>query len=143
MKPKRRRGWLFSLAYHEGSPAGDVDAFYDAIDSSRVGRDGFIKIEWQCWGRIRGAEAPSAEDGFAFYHSSRARFPRPDQHRRVPRISLIGTLLDVRSSGRDLDWIRVAVEPGVLVALRRHPILRDAATKPIFERAGLVPGAVF
>lgn len=136
----RQRGWLYSLKFNANTTWGSVDAFYDDVVSAEAQPDGRILVNSEVYGRIRGDELPVPGDGFAFYHSTKARFPSPDEFHRLPRISLVGELLDISFDGRDLEWISVAVEPSIITALMAHPIVRDDSTKEIFERSGLVSG---
>lgn len=134
-QPKRRRGWISSLKDDPNSTWGNVEDFYEDISSIEAQPDGRIIVNSQVWGRIRGSERPVPGDGFAFYHSSRAKFPPRDQFRRSPRVSLVGELLDVRFSGEEIEMISVAVEPRVISALQARPIVRDDKTKLLFERS--------
>jgi hypothetical protein len=133
-------GWLFSLA--RGSNWGGVDDFYKAVAKSARRRRRII-VESDVWGTLRSlAATPVAGDGFAFYHSKRATFPSEDPFKRRPRISLMGELLDIRHTGRDLEHIAVAIDPQVLRAMKVHPLVRDDTTQDLFESCGIVPGAV-
>ena len=134
-QPKRRRGWISSLKDDPNSTWGNVEDFYEDISSIEAQPDGRIIVNSQVWGRIRGSGRPVPGDGFAFYHSSRAKFPPRDQFRRSPRISLVGELLEVRFSGEEIEMISVVVEPRVIPALQARPIVRNAKTKPLFERS--------
>ena len=139
----QRRGWLYSLNNKNPGNWGSVDSFYADIGSAEAQPDGRMIIESDVRGRIYGDELPEPGDGFAFYHSTKATFPSPDQFRRLPRISLVGELLDIRFDDRMLDWISVAVEPSILAALMAHPIIRDDTTKAIFERSGPFQGVPY
>jgi hypothetical protein len=135
-------GWLFSLAQEpRATNWGGVESFYKAVKTYDIGHDPII-IDSEVWGTLQStAILPRQGDGFAFYHSTRAKFPKPDSYGRKPRISLMGELLqDI--DDRDMTRIRVAVDPNVLVALRDHPIIRDDLTRHLFENCGIVKGAI-
>lgn len=134
--------WLFSLAEDPNSNWGAVDDFYASVDACNIEDDRII-IDSQVWGTLQSISVrPAAGDGFAFYHSTRAVFPPNDKFKRKPRISLIGELLEIQLDGRNMGRIRVAVDPDVLAALKRHPIVRDDSTRSLFEDCGIVRGAV-
>lgn len=133
-------GWLYSLANDPSSSWGTVTGFYENL--GRHGDvDGEIHIESDVWGILKNMETlPYIGDGFAFYHSTRAGFPENDRHRRRPRISLIGELRDIERDGRNISWISVAVDVRVFAEMRRHPIIRNDATRHLFENCGIVAG---
>ena len=136
-------GWLFSLAQDPDSTNwGSVESFYRAIDKCEIEDDQLI-IDSPVWGTLQSkAIIPRQGDGFAFYHSTRAEFPPHDQFKRKPRISLMGELIDIEIAGRDMTRIRVAVDPEVLASLKDHPVIRDDATRQLFENCGIVKGAI-
>lgn len=84
----------------------------------------------------------AAGDGIAFYHTIRAKFPPKDSHQRRPRISLIGTILDVEQNGQDVTNLRVQVLKSDGQAFRDHPVIRSEATEDLFRHSGMVRGAV-
>ncbi|MCP4374186.1 MAG: hypothetical protein GY797_39695 [Deltaproteobacteria bacterium] len=135
-------GWIYSLASDPNSDWGAIEDFYDSFESVKP-KAGKVVIESDVWGTIRNLDIlPNAGHGIAFYHNSNALFPDHDKYKRKPRISLIGELLDINHTGRDLDYIKISFDPKVLTALKINPIVRDTTTKPIFEKCGMVQGSI-
>jgi len=138
-------GWLYSLAKDPESNWGSVTDFYKSIDEFEI-KNGKLIIVSKVWGKIQTKKypMPNRGDGFAFYHSSSAVFPHLDRFKRKQRISLMGELLDIkfRPDGRTLHSIRVAIDPDILEAFRKKPIIRDDLTRNLFEKCGIVQGAV-
>ena len=133
------KGWLFQLSNSEESNWGSVDEFYANLWDE--GSDP-IEIESKVWGKLNSKDLlPRAGDGIAFYHTSRARFPSDDRFGKRPRISLIGTLLDVKTTG-ELRRIRVQISRGTFAAMRENPILLSDETRPLFEACGKVKGSI-
>lgn len=133
-------GWLMSLRDEERSDWGDVGSFFESISSAAAKEQRFL-IDSTIWGLIvPGAPTPKRGDGFAFYHSTRASFERPDPFGGRPRISLFGVLEDLQFDGRHLESLKVWVEARVLKAMRYAPVVRDENTRALFNAAGIVAG---
>src|SRR5574337_456037 len=97
------QGWLYSLRDQPNSSWGDIESFYSYVDDCEI-VDGSIIIDSEVWGTLQAsAPMPTKGDGFAFYHSTHARFPERDPFKRRPRISLMGKLLDIRLNGRNIE----------------------------------------
>jgi hypothetical protein len=136
-----RQGWVYSLSNSENSAWGSPEGLFEAIEAT--GDDSVLQIESEVWGKLlrRGCD-PQPGDGFAFYHSRRALFPKSDAHKRRPRISLVGTLQQIKRDGLNVKQIRVNIDPDVMNALRANPLVRDKRTEDFFRRCGLRPGPV-
>lgn len=134
-------GWIYSLSADPNSVWGDVVDFYNDIDACPK-RGGLIIVKSQVWGKMANkiTALPQRGDGFAFYHSWRAKFPAPYRFAGRPRISLVGTLETIQFSGREIQHIKVSVDPAVLAAMKLSPIVRDKPTIHIFEQARIVSG---
>jgi hypothetical protein len=134
-----RVGWLMLLS--SGSNWGNVANFLDDLESTK--RDKVITVESDVWGKLRTKELkPRPGDGFAFYHTSRAEFPRSDPHHRRPRISVIGELEDSKQDGQKITWISVRIQRVDLERMRSNPIIRDKKTEHFFQQCGMVKGSV-
>lgn len=134
-------GWLMSLADSPDSNWGAVESFYEGFAAGeRHSKTHLVPSE--VWGRLSRKEpVPAPGDGFAFYHSSRARMPRPDPFKRKQRISLLATLKDIERTGVQVSHITVEVNMEVLQRMRQKPIVRDENTEHLFAECGLRPGA--
>jgi putative restriction endonuclease len=128
--------WIFALT--ASSNWGDVATFYDDVFTEGDP----ILIDSPVWGTIRHKGMhPQQGDGIAFYHSSRARFPRPDPYRGKQRISLIGTIESIEPDNRGgVSHLTVSVPRSIFDALRARPIVRDDSTAYLFEACGILPG---
>ena len=134
-------GWLYSLSVEPNSVWGSVADFYKDVEACPR-RKGRIIINSWVWGNMRSTLIlPQPGDGFAFYHSWRAKFPAPYRHGGRPRISLVGTLEQIQIVGREVRHIKVSVDPAVLAAIKPSPIIRDSTTTHIFQQAGIVWGS--
>jgi hypothetical protein len=129
-------GWLYSLA--DDSNWGTISGFYESIwGFPQI--DGEIIVSSDVWGQLKNMHrVPVAGEGFAFYHSWRAGYPKADPFGKRPRISAMGRLLDISLDGRNVDWIEVAIDPAVLDALQQRPIIRDETNRALFEESGIV-----
>src|SRR5581483_4794664 len=135
-------GWLCSMRRDPDSRWGDVEEFYECMEeyaNERSKETDSIIVMSDVWGKIP-KDLPKPGDGFAFYHSSRAGFPRGDKFGRKPRISAIGTLLEFvykgKHDGKERAWIKVSVEPDVLEFLKPNPIIRHRGSPmgKLFDR---------
>ena len=133
-------GWLMSLSNKSNSTWGDVEDFFDYMKPDGW-EDAGVIVESGVWGTMRNAQIlPSKGQGFAFYHSSRAKFPVGNPYKRIPRISLIGELLGAECHGNNIEKIEVEIQPELIKAFERNPIVRDEKNKELFERCGLISG---
>lgn len=131
-------GWLYSLANDPPTNWGTVEGFYESVGSAAQTE---ILIESEVWGRLRSMNTlPKRGDGLAFYHSTRAGFPKRDPYHRRPRISLMGELREIERDGRNIARLSVAVHPLVLREMKRRPIIRDDNTRHLFVHCGIVKG---
>jgi 5-methylcytosine-specific restriction endonuclease McrA len=126
-------GWLLSMSDDPDSIWGGVKQFYECMEEyaneRREATDPII-VNRDIWARKEfPRNLPQPGDGFAFYHSSRAGFPKGDKFGRKSRISAMGTLLDFvykgRHDGKEWAGIKVSIEPDVLEFLKSNPIVRD------------------
>ena len=135
MSEQAHIGWLYSLA--SGSNWGHVHFFHGLLKTKA---DPII-ISSEVWGRKKRKEFdPQPGDGIALYHSSNAEFPADDPYKKKPRISIVGELRRIESDGIQISWLEIRVERSALLALTRHPIIRDDTTRDLFERCEIVPG---
>lgn len=142
MEGEAQKGWLMLLSDSPDSDWGAVDDFYAAVEFD-AGKGESLTLESEVWGRLqRKGMMPRRGDGIGFYHTSRARFPARDPHRRRPRISLIGELLGIQQEGLAVTHLSARIQRSVLKRLREHPIVRDESTDALFRRCGMVPGSV-
>ena len=140
MNKQTSQGWLMSLRAE--SEWGGVDSFLDDVRTYKKGK-GKIIIDSDVYGRIAQKDMePKRGDGFAFYHSPRAEFPSADEHKRKPRITLIGELLDIEIDEREVTWIKVGVDPGILRSMTAKPIVREGDMVELFEGCGIKQGSV-
>jgi hypothetical protein len=145
-----RQGWLFSLRDDQKfdgrqSNWGGILSFYAdmaKVLNSADARNETPIVSSVVWGRILSDFKPEKGDGFAFYHSYGALFPRKDEFGRKPRISAIGEVVDIRLDGRKLNRIKVAIDRQTLRLLRKTPIVRSDSTRHLFEQCGIVQGPV-
>ena len=136
-----QKGWLMLLSDSEDSAWGTVEGFYEWIETE--GSENLIEFESDVWGKLyRKGLSPCSGDGIAFYHTTKAGFPRPDPYKRRPRITLIGELRDVIVNGQNVDRLKVRIRRRDLESLRRNPIVRDASTEHLFQRCNMVRGSV-
>jgi hypothetical protein len=139
---ENRRGWLFSLKDDPDSDWGSVDSFYESMLEDLDG-DSEGEFESDVWGKVLDADSRlQPGDGIAFYHSSRARFPMRDKHRRRPRISLIAELLEVDQEGREVGRIAYRVVRSTLDRFEDSPIVWTSQTDHIFRATGLGAGPI-
>jgi hypothetical protein len=142
MKNKSESGWLMSLRDEAESAWGSVDGFISDIESCPK-RNGAYLLESDVWGRIGPKEIlPTKGQGIAFYHSTRAKFPSPDNFGRKPRITLIGQILDVELEGKEVTHLKVSIEESVLKHMKSNPIVREGAMIEVFEECGIKQGSV-
>lgn len=142
MKHYPESGWLMSLRDEPQSIWGSVESFMSDIKRSPV-RDGRYILDSDVWGRVATKELlPQKGQGIAFYHSTRAKFPSPDEHGRKPRVSLVGELLDVEMEGKEVIHFKVAIDKDTLKYMAAHPIVRTAEMAPVFEERGIKQGSV-
>lgn len=140
-QPGLRQGWLYSLRHSEESAWGSPEGLFEALDAT--GDRSALQIESEVWGKLLRADCnPQPGDGFAFYHSRRARFPEGDIYKKRPRISLVGTLQEIERDGFNVSYIRVSLDQAVTEALRIAPVVRDERTEDFFQRCGLRPGPI-
>lgn len=142
-------GWLHSMRLDPDSRWGGVEEFYECMEEYANERsevtDPIIVVS-DVWGKIP-KSFPKPGDGFAFYHSSRAGFPKGDKFGRKPRISAMGTLLEFvhkgKHNGREWAWIKVSIEPDVLYFLKSNPIVRDRGSSigDLFDKC--IPQGLF
>lgn len=131
-----KSGWMMSLRDEAESTWGDVDSFYNYF----AGTAGFAS---DVWGKYVGREMPpESGEGIAFYHNSRAAFPKNDLFKRRPRISLVGFLRKVECAGREVNRIEGDHYEDILDALQKRPLLREPRSIHIFEAARMVQGNV-
>lgn len=134
-----RVGWIISLSYQKESKWGSVDNFY--LDILKRNGKPIISIKNDVYGCFsRQFAQPQIGDGFAFYHSSRAKFPANKKLSGKPRVSAIGRLHNFKLAPSGFKWIDVRIERPVVETLREHPILRDKETRTLFEICGINPG---
>ena len=134
-------GWIFALKVVSTSNWGSVEGFYK--DVITPGDSKTFLIDSGVWGRVFGGPIPPGPgDGIAFYHTSRAKFPRPDPGHGRPRISLIGKLQAIHTDGRELRSMRVKVDRQVAECLMKDPILSVSPFTRFLERCGIGPGPV-
>lgn len=138
-------GWLYTLSSRPDSAWGDVEQFHEDMQEcarQRRSEHDPIIVETNVWGKLKTTSVlPAPGDGFALYHSTRAGFPKGDKFGKKPRISAMGELLDYKHEGREVTWIKVAIEPDVLEFLESNPIIRDrgSSTGSLFEHC-IPPG---
>lgn len=136
------KGWLMLLSDSAESNWGGTEEFYESVTAESENRDVF-EMESEVWGKLnRSGLRPQIGDGIAFYHTSRARFPRGDPHRRRPRVSLLAEITGVEQDGQNICYLKAKIRRVDLDHIRRSPIVRDDDTKHLFEQCGMVPGSV-
>lgn len=92
------------LRHDEESKWGAVEAFFEDLETLDSGP---LIIDWEVWGRVqRSDQVLRPGDGFAFYHSSRAKFPKQDRFGRKPRMSLVGQLESSEQTRQDVSRIK-------------------------------------
>lgn len=134
-------GWLFALSDNADSDWGSIDRFYESFMAD-ASSEVFV-VESEVWGKtLRKGMRLAAGDGIAFYHTRRAGFPPRDPFGRRPRISLIGTIIDVEQEGQNVTFLSVEVRADDLRALQVRPLVRTEQTERLFRRSGMIPGAV-
>ena len=139
---KTKTGWLMALADSDDSAWGYVPDFYSDIRACEV-RKGQIIVDSDTWGKhLYKNHAPAPGDGVAFYHSTKAKFAKPDKYGRRPRISLVGELIEVRTGGGMVDWITVVVDKKVLAGLEQYPIVKSEENEEMFLECGIGTGAI-
>jgi hypothetical protein len=137
-----KTGWLMALRDSDDSAWGDVGGFYNDIRQGARRRNGQLIYQGDVWGKyLRKDHAPEPGDGIAFYHSTKAKFVRPDPYGRRPRISLIAEILDVRCGSQKVDWLKFAIDERLLEALSRYPIVKNESTDDLFFSCGIGTGA--
>lgn len=142
MVQQRAKGWLMLLSDSEDSEWGGIEEFYESVLANGGNRD-VIELESEVWGKLnRSGLRPRPGDGIAFYHTSRAHFPKHDPFRRRPRISLLGELTEIEQDGQNIHFLKARIRRADLERLRESPIIRDDKTKHLFEQCGMVPGSV-
>ena len=142
MKHQTQSGWLMSLRDDPDSNWGSVESFIEGIKESPI-RSGRYIMESEVWGRVGVKEMlPKKGQGIGFYHSTRARFPSPDKFGRKPRITLIGELLGIETNGKEVIYIKVAVDKKILQSMTKQPIVRDGVMVSVFEECGIKQGSV-
>ena len=146
-------GWLFSLSDDSdwgSSDWGSVDKFYRSIygdmRNSELDEKGRFLVDHRVYGTRRSYEyEPVAGDGFAFYHSTRATFPKNDEFKRKARISLMGELVEMQFAAdepRKINRICVSVSQKALEQFPYYPIVRNDSTKNLFEDCGITKGPI-
>ena len=95
MNGKDRVGWLMAISHDAPSNWSDVTNFYRCMDGWEVDDNGYQIVRSTARdGLLKPRNGkPQSGDGFAIYHSTRAKFPDGDAFDELPRISLIGELL--------------------------------------------------
>lgn len=138
------KGWLYCLANKDGTKWGNTSTFHDYVGPTQAEVDqGWFVISSEVWGKLqRKGFKPEPGDGFAFYHGTRAGYSPADPYKRVPRISLIGTIRDIERADQKVVRIEIMVNVDVFYCLRHNPVLRDGSTRDIFEACGIKRGAV-
>jgi Protein NO VEIN, C-terminal len=133
-----KQGWLMALKNSDESVWGSVRRFYSDLRRNKTNP---IRIRTKVWGRLyRSGLTPNAGDGIAFYHASRAVFPKPDLYHRRPRISAIGLLDDIKYDDREVKWISFRVWRASLDFLASHPLVRTRETEQLFLQCGMKHG---
>ena len=136
---KTESGWIMSL--RNESTWGSVHGFLEDVRSSRK-RGGMLILESDVYGTIQPADIrPMKGQGIGFYHSTRAVFDGIDTFPKKPRLTLIGEILDVRYTDRDLEYIKAEIDPSCLAAMETKPIMR-ADNIELFEAANMKQGVV-
>jgi len=139
MWDKTESGWIMSL--RNESTWGSVSSFLEDVRSSRK-RSGMLILESDVYGTIQPAELrPVKGQGIGFYHSTRAVFDGIDNHPKRPRLTLIGEILDICYTDRELEYIKTAIDPTCLDAMEEKPIMRDDNIE-LFEAANMKQGVV-
>lgn len=142
MTASQQKGWIMVLSNTEESSWGSVEDFYESLTENPI-RGGMICVESDVWGRLQKKDhQPRPGDGIAFYHSQRARFPKGDAYGRKPRVSAIGTIRKLGREGQDVDWLSAHIPLKSLLRLSCSPVVRQGANGALFEKCGMVQGAV-
>lgn len=142
MNSQEQKGWLMLLSDSEDSAWGSLEEFYKDVESEAADSD-VIDLESNVWGKLHRKDLrPRSGDGIAFYHTTRARFPKTDPYRRRARISLIGVLQDLSQEGQNVTWLSARIRRADLDRLRTRPIVRDQETEHLFQQCGMVRGSV-
>ncbi|MGA2263631.1 MAG: HNH endonuclease [Acidobacteriota bacterium] len=133
--------WIMSLKDDPESMWGDIEQFYKEMKPPRG--KGVYQVGGEVWGKTLRRDCKlSPGDGIAFYHSTKARFPKGDQLDRRQRISLIGEIAKVEQRNQQVSFLTARVRSRDLEALITTPIIRNEATEPLFRAAGMNPHAV-
>lgn len=138
-------GWIYSLAATNPSNWGDIESFYNDMETYDKSNGQSIFVESTVWGKIKNSEKllPAKGDGLALYHSSRAlRYPDGPKITK-PRVSLIGQLIDIQYEDSYIKYIKVEVQLSVLKALKSKPIERDDSTRETFKDCGITRGVPY
>ena len=142
MNERRQKGWLMLLSYSDDSNWGAVEQFYQDIDSEMESQS-VLDLESDVWGKLhRKGLMPQPGDGIGFYHTTRARFTKPDTYKGRARISLIGELLNIEQDGQNITGLSARILRTDLESLRLRPIVRDENTEHLFQQCGMVQGSV-
>lgn len=139
-------GWFVSCADKEWSEWGHVEGFCHRLRSGSKIESGWLyypaDVEWE---RIHPAgQLPDTGDGIAFYHSTRAFYPKGDRFKRQPRVSAVGELASVVVEGGHVREIVVKLNPHLLDLMEEQPIVREGQReRQLFEDCGILSGVAY